>query len=230
MLKPVYVTTTKSKRWATAVLTPALAFVLCGGPQMATAQQTSTAQPAQEQSSAASQTQAAPPADQQTTTAQPTSQQPSQNAPDQTQPASQSETAVQQQQQQGRPGMVDPSQGPLTPVPSTTPDQTPAVQPQDLPDAPSATQGQAPADQQTPAPRQNKPRTTQPVGVGTAQQAPTAGGAASKPAGAAIAPAKQKQYRSLLIKLGAIAGAGAALGTVYALSRGTKSTPPGAGR
>jgi xanthosine utilization system XapX-like protein len=34
--------------------------------------------------------------------------------------------------------------------------------------------------------------------------------------------------RSFLIKLGAIAGAGIALGTVYALTRGTSSTPPGA--
>jgi hypothetical protein len=34
--------------------------------------------------------------------------------------------------------------------------------------------------------------------------------------------------RSFLIKLGAIAGAGAALGTIYALTRGTSSLPPGA--
>ena len=123
--------------------------------------------------------------------------------------------------------MVDPSAGPLTPAPSSNEPQQPGVQPQDLPDAPSATQAQQPAQQETPA-QKPKPRTTAPVGVGTAQQAPTAGGAASKPAGAAIAPAKQKQYRSLLIKIGAIAGAGAALGTVYALSRGTNSKPPGA--
>jgi hypothetical protein len=103
--------------------------------------------------------------------------------------------------------------------------------PDNLPDAPSASQQQQQQAPDTTAPIQKpKPRTTQPVGVGTAQEAPTAGGAASKPAGAAIAPAKQKQYRSLLIKIGAIAGAGAALGTVFALSRGTKSTPPGAGR
>jgi hypothetical protein len=44
----------------------------------------------------------------------------------------------------------------------------------------------------------------------------------------AIAPAKQKRSRGLLIKLGALAAAGAAMGTVYALSRGTGSTPTGA--
>src|SRR6185312_8386582 len=73
------------------------------------------------------------------------------------------------------------------------------------------------------------PQPTQPVGAATAERVPTAGGAAAKPAGAAIAPAKQHQTRSLLIKIGAIAAAGAAVGTIYALSRGTSSTPPNAG-
>jgi hypothetical protein len=54
------------------------------------------------------------------------------------------------------------------------------------------------------------------------------GGTASRPAGAAIAPAKQKQVRSFLLKMGVIAGAGVALGTVYALSRSSSPTPPGA--
>jgi hypothetical protein len=67
-----------------------------------------------------------------------------------------------------------------------------------------------------------------PEGTATARSARTLGGPASKPAGSAIAPAKQHQRRSLLIKIGAIAGAGAALGTVYALTRGTPSRPPGA--
>jgi cytoskeletal protein RodZ len=206
------------KRTATALLTLFMAFVLCGGPQLALAQQPATPQTQQQP-------------DQQATTpaAQPSNATQQPDAAQQPGQPSQSETSVQQQQQQPSPGMVDPSKGPLTPVPSTTPDQQPTVQPQDLPDAPSATQTQQTTDQQeTPAQRAPRPRSTQPVGVGTAQQAPTAGGAASKPAGAAIAPAKQKQYRSLLIKIGAIAAGGAAIGTVYALSRGTKSLPPGA--
>ncbi len=103
--------------------------------------------------------------------------------------------------------MPNPAQPPLQPAPS-------------LPEAPSATQRQqpsaSPAQQQAPA------------GAAAAQAGQTAGGAASKPAGTAIAPAKQRQVRSLLIKVGAIAGAGIALGTVYALSRGTSSKPPGA--
>jgi len=139
----------------------------------------------------------------------------------------------QQQQTQPRPGMVDPAAGPLTPVPQQRQDQQ--TDPNELPEAPSATQtddssGQEQAGSQGTqgATGQQRPRQDQPVGVGAAEAGRTAGGAASKPAGSAIAPAKQRQYRSLLIKLGAIAGAGIAIGTVLALSKGTKSTPPGA--
>lgn len=69
-----------------------------------------------------------------------------------------------------------------------------------------------------------------PLGTAAAEKGQTAGGAASRPAGVAIAPAKQKRSRSLLIKLGAVAAAGAAIGTVYALSKGTSSVPAGAVR
>jgi hypothetical protein len=226
-----------SKRWSTAILTLATAFVLCGGPEMALAQQ-NPADAQQQQPSGSAQNANTQSADTQNTqTAQPSDQNNAQQnnaqAPDAQNQQSQSEQAVQQQQQQSRPGIIDPSKGPLTPAPTANPDeQQPTTEPQNLPDAPSSTQGAQPQLQpqtETP-PQKTRPRSTQPVGVGTAQQAPTAGGAASKPAGAAIAPAKQKQYRSLLIKIGAIAAGGAALGAVYALSRGTKSTPPGAGR
>lgn len=96
-----------------------------------------------------------------------------------------------------------------------------------VPDAPQAQQNST--TQTNPAAGQN-PATTQqePEGTAAARSARTIGGPASKPAGSAIAPAKQRQVRSLLIKIGAIAGAGAALGTVYALTRGTPSKPPGA--
>jgi hypothetical protein len=77
---------------------------------------------------------------------------------------------------------------------------------------------------------QSKSKDETPAGAAAAQKGETAGGAASKPAGAAIAPVKQRQMRSFLLKLGLIAAGGAAIGTVYALSRGTSSTPPGSGR
>ncbi len=112
------------------------------------------------------------------------------------------------------------------------PQQNQAAQPanaadqnaQPLPDSPGAAQ---PQQQRQQAPGQDQ---HVPLGAATAQQGPTAGGAASKPAGSAIAPAKQRQVRSFLIKLGVIAAAGGAIGAVYALTRGTSSTPPGSGR
>jgi hypothetical protein len=119
---------------------------------------------------------------------------------------------------------VNPAQGPLEPVPSPDQNQLPAnPQPQQ--------QGQSAAGQQAPAnttPQQ--PNQTQPLGTAAAPGVSTVGGGASRPAGTAIAPAKQRQYRSLMIKLGLIAAAGGALGAVYALSKGTSSVPPGSGR
>ena len=95
--------------------------------------------------------------------------------------------------------------------------------PQALPDAPSSQQ----QEQQT---TETKQKDKTPLGAAAAEAGVTAGGAASRPAGSAIAPAKQGQKRSFLIKLGLIAAGGAAIGAVYALSRGTSSVPPGSGR
>jgi hypothetical protein len=101
------------------------------------------------------------------------------------------------------------------------------------PEASGTEQNEPPPDlnpQTVTVPEAPKPKQqpSQPVGAATAEKVPTAGGAAAKPAGAAIAPAKQHQTRSLLIKIGAIAAAGVAAGTIFALSRGTSSKPPGA--
>ena len=96
-----------------------------------------------------------------------------------------------------------------------------------LPNAPEAPQDQQVPTTTTPA----APTTTQqPLGTAAAEKGVTRGGAASKPAGTAVAGKKQKQSRGLLIKVGAALAAGAALGTVYALSKGTSPTPPGATR
>jgi hypothetical protein len=136
-------------------------------------------------------------------------QQPTATQPDTSQPAA-------QQPQTGT--QVNPAQGPLEPVPTQDQNQ--------LPETPQAQQPGQPA-QQAPATPQTQNQ-TEPLGTATATGVSTVGGGASKPAGTAIAPAKQKQYHSLLVKLGLIAAGGAALGTVYALSRGTSSTPPNA--
>jgi energy-converting hydrogenase Eha subunit A len=77
---------------------------------------------------------------------------------------------------------------------------------------------------QTPAPQVQAP--SEPTGTAAAEAEQPGGSAASKPAGAAIAPAKQRQVRSLLIKVGFIAGAAVALGTVYALSAASPGRVP----
>jgi hypothetical protein len=63
------------------------------------------------------------------------------------------------------------------------------------------------------------------LGTAAAPSVKTTGIPASRPAGAAIAPAKQKRARSILIKVGVIVGAAAAVGTVVALSSGSPSRP-----
>jgi hypothetical protein len=72
-----------------------------------------------------------------------------------------------------------------------------------------------------------KAQRPEPTGTAAAPAGRISGSAASQPAGVAIAPAKQRQVRSILIKVGALAGAGIALGTVYGLSKASPATPPG---
>jgi hypothetical protein len=109
---------------------------------------------------------------------------------------------------------IDPSAGPLQPG-----QEQPSAAP--LPDAPQPAAIPAPRPAQPP-----QPAVQAPLGTAAAEQIKTAGGGASRPAGNAIAPAKQRQYRSLVIKLGAAAAVAVAAGTVYGLSRATSSTPP----
>ena len=115
--------------------------------------------------------------------------------------------------------------GPASPVPeppatnaqeNTAPAQPRQAQASELPNSPGTT-------------RSTQTRSTEkPLGTAAAEIGVASGTTASKPAGVAIAPAKQHQSRSLLIKLGAVIGAGVALGTVMALSSGSPSRPPGA--
>lgn len=86
-----------------------------------------------------------------------------------------------------------------------------------LPDAPQSqpaeTQGQQPAV---------------PSGAAGAQAANAKGAPVAQPAGAAVAPVRQRGHRSLLIKVGLLAGAAIAVGAVVAASEGSPSRPPGA--
>ncbi len=67
-----------------------------------------------------------------------------------------------------------------------------------------------------------------PVGTAAAEAPTVSGVTAAQPAGVAIAPAKQRRVRTLVLKVGAIVGAGVAVGTVIALTAATSSKPPGA--
>jgi hypothetical protein len=102
---------------------------------------------------------------------------------------------------------------------------------QQLPDSPGATQDQAPVppmppQQQAAGDSQIQPK--EPVGTAAAETVATTGVAASRPAGAALAPAKQRRIRTILIRMGAVIGVGAAVGVTMALSEASPSRPPGA--
>jgi hypothetical protein len=64
-----------------------------------------------------------------------------------------------------------------------------------------------------------------PVGTAAAPYVQPGGVAASRPAGAAIAPAKQKRSRSFAIKVGLLVGAAVAIGVVTAVSLSSPSRP-----
>jgi len=118
----------------------------------------------------------------------------------------------------------------------------------ELPDSPGAVQSenatatlsvngqqpqtQPPATQPPPAQSQQaQPAPSQPVqppvGTAAARTANPSGVAASEPAGAAIAPAKQRRVRTILISVAAIAGTAAAVGIVAGLSAASPSRSPG---
>ncbi len=105
-----------------------------------------------------------------------------------------------------------------------------SVSESELPENPAPANSQAPNQgQPTAAPQagggQSPDNAHKPVGTAAAPYEPTVGIAASRPVGAAIAPAKQHRVRSILISLGVIAGAGIAVGSVAALSHGSPSRP-----
>jgi hypothetical protein len=98
-----------------------------------------------------------------------------------------------------------------------TPDSQPAAGSQ------NGNQPAAAPQSTTSQPQQNG--TTAPVGTAAAPYEKGIGVAASRPAGAVIAPAKQRRTRSILIKVGLIAAAAVAIGTVVGLSSASPSTP-----
>jgi hypothetical protein len=79
-----------------------------------------------------------------------------------------------------------------------------------------------------PAQSQAQPAPQKPVGTAAAEPTHAAGVAASQPAGVAVAPAKQRRTRTIVIRTAAIIGAAVAVGTVVGLTEATGSKPPGA--
>jgi hypothetical protein len=130
---------------------------------------------------------------------------------------------------------------------ASAPQSAPA--PQAEPAAPAATGGDQPASTpagnmpQAPAPAsQQSPNSTEPgfasrsqdaqqqdaqkpVGTAAGPYARPSGVAGSRPAGAAIAPAKQRRVKAILIRVSLIVAGAAAAGAVIGLSKGSPSRP-----
>ena len=130
------------------------------------------------------------------------------------------------------PQPADEDNAPVPPMPPADPVSSSDA----LPDSPGAVEfaqleTQSPVQLQAqpsqPQPAQQQ-QTKEPLGTAAAQTVPTMGVAASKPAGAALAPAKQRRIRTILIRTGAILGAATALGVTMALTEASPSKPPGA--
>jgi hypothetical protein len=113
---------------------------------------------------------------------------------------------------------------PATPQPSQPPDANPpSTNPQNPPEAPSP-QLADPATRPS-NPQSDQQQNSHPVGTAVAPAVKPTGVAASRPAGAVIAPGKQRRMRTILIRVGIIVGAGVAIGTVAALSRSSPARP-----
>jgi len=134
--------------------------------------------------------------------------------------ASAQQSATPDQQQSAASDQQQPAEPTAQPANTATQENTAQGQTQppanELPNSPGSVRTQA-----------QQPRTESPQGTAVAEIGNASGTAASKPAGVAIAPAKQHQSRSLLIKVGAVLGVGVAIGTVMALSNASPSRPPG---
>ena len=94
--------------------------------------------------------------------------------------------------------------------------KTPELASDGLPSAPEPQSAQQSQQQASPQ---------QPVGTAAAPYERPTGVPGSRPAGAVIAPAKQKRVRSIVIRVGLLVAGGAAIGTVVGLSRASHSQP-----
>ncbi|MGA8301683.1 MAG: hypothetical protein WCB53_08915 [Terriglobales bacterium] len=140
---------------------------------------------------------------------------------------------------------LDNDNAPVPPMPPLDPAEAATPSTDSLPDSPGAIES-AQLETQQPSPTQPSAQQTaqqetsqtaaeqppampkEPLGTAAAETVPTMGIAGSRPAGAALAPAKQRRVRTILIRTGAIVGAAAAVGLTMALTEASPSKPPGA--
>lgn len=107
------------------------------------------------------------------------------------------------------------------------------IQPsEELPSAPVPQSPAQPQQQSQPSPQTEPqgqtpepPKTQQPVGTAAAPLEKPTGVAGSRPAGAAIAPAKQRRVRAIVISLGLILAGAGAIGAVAGMSKASHSQP-----
>jgi hypothetical protein len=138
------------------------------------------------------------------------------------------------QEQQAQPALTEqettqqqPATQAPTPAQSTSSETSQAAS---LPQSPAPAAQQNP-DQASPgfASRsqdgQQPQDSQQPVGTAAGPLARPTGVAGSRPAGAAIAPAKQRRVKAIIIRVGLIVGGAAAVGAVVGLSRQSPARP-----
>jgi hypothetical protein len=137
-----------------------------------------------------------------------------------------------QEPQQPAPVVQHAAQQAQTSIAQTLPAQTAADQTgkpgADMPEAPdpAAQQNQPPGPAFAMRSQDSSSQDAQqPVGTAAAPYTRPTGVAGSRPSGAAIAPAKQKRRKAMLIRVGLIVGGAVAVGSVVGLSKGSSSRP-----
>jgi hypothetical protein len=125
----------------------------------------------------------------------------------------------------------EPAHNPQISAPQTSTTEFSSSQPpEELPSAPvpqTTSQPQQQSQQpQQPSQQPNTPQPQQPpVGTAAAPYEKPTGVPGSRPAGAAIAPAKQRRVRAIVISLGVILAGAGAIGAIAGMSKASHSQP-----
>jgi hypothetical protein len=117
----------------------------------------------------------------------------------------------------------EPAHNPQT-IPTTTTEISSSQPPDELPSAPVPQSSSLPEQQNQQAQQTQTPQQP-PVGTAAAPYEKPTGVPGSRPAGAAIAPAKQRRVRAIVISLGLVLAGAGAIGAVAGLSKASHSQP-----